>query len=146
MYKDRKYLAMALQEALLALTRQNVIHWGKYEQGPSLEDFEKQLQGEAVEEKSRPCYSVDLRLILGYMEDMELQEPASDDPNQLKNPAVTGHSLQLTIEQLDEEGQQGTGYEITLNIPLELAAEAERSQREYEKLLRMFGGSTSSAQ
>ena len=146
MYKDRNYLAMAVQEALLALTRQNVIHWGKYEQGPSLEDFEKKVQGQDVEEKSRPCYSVDLRLILGYMEDMELQEPASDDPNQLKNPVVTGRSLQLTIEQLDGEGQQGTGYEITVNIPLELAAEAERSHRQHEELLRRFGNSTSSAQ
>jgi hypothetical protein len=35
------------------------------------------------------------------MEDMELSSPA---PNELAKIKVTGHSLQLSIEQMDEEG------------------------------------------
>jgi hypothetical protein len=132
MITDPNYVAMAVQEFLLGITRADVIHWGKYDQGISLEDFGKKLKGEEVEQKERPCYSIDLRFTLGYLEDTELRAP--EHPNQLKEPVVTGHSLQLHVEQLDEEGEANEpGFSVS--IPLEVAAEAERSHREHEDLL-----------
>jgi hypothetical protein len=132
MISDPKYIAMAVQEFLLGITRADVIHWGKYDQGISLEEFNSQLKGEEVEPEERPCYSVDLRFTLGYMEDVELREPKT--PRQLKEPVVTGHSLTLYIEQLDENGEANEpGFSVS--IPLEVAAQAERSHREHEELL-----------
>jgi hypothetical protein len=135
MLTDPKYIAIAVQEFLLSLTKASAIHWGKFDQGVSLEDFQKQLNAEEVEEKERPCYSIDLRFMLGYMEDVKLRTPKT--PNQLKEVVVTGHSLQLSIEQMDEDGE---GYEpvLTIGIPLEVAAEAARSHREYEEFLNHF--------
>ena len=132
MRTDPNYIAMAVQEFLLSLTKAGAIHWGKYDQGATLEDLDKQLKGEVVEDRERPCYSIDLRFILGYMEDTEFKAPQS--PNELAECEVTGYSLQLYIDQLDDEGESEQTV-LNIDIPLGVAAEAERSHREYEELL-----------
>lgn len=128
MQKNEMY--QVVQEALIAMTKAGVIRWDKFAQN-RLEDFTRLLDGKQATGEEHPCYAVDLRLTLGYMEDIHVQ-PAM--PDELAEPVVAGHSLQLSIGLLDENGQV-TEPEVVMPISIDLAAEAEFSYREYERFI-----------
>jgi hypothetical protein len=123
-------MQQVVQEVLTALTRAGIIRWDKFQQ-TRLEELTRLLQGKEPTDEEHPCYAVDLRLTLGYMEDIYVQ-PAI--PGELAEPVVAGHSLQLSIGMLDEEGQVPEP-EFVMPIGIDLAAEAEISYKDYEEVI-----------